>query len=71
MSKNKITIAPATTKEEFDDRNAIKDKLDSKPATVEVALNQPTLDEAAGEVVNALNGDPVGTKVPIVEMDWA
>ena len=61
MTKHKVEIATATNKEEFDDRNDLKDVLDSKPAT----------DEAAAEVVNILNGDPVGTNVAIVEMDWA
>lgn len=70
MSKNKITYTTPTNEDQFNAQNEVKDRLESKPATVEVALNLPG-DESVKEIINVLNGDPVGTPVEILEMDWA
>lgn len=70
MTKHKITYSTPTTQDQFDAQNEVKDKIESKPATVEVALNLPG-DEGIKEIINVLNDKPVGTPVEIIEMDWA
>jgi hypothetical protein len=72
MSNNELKhITPPSNDVEQNDVSADKALLDRLPEDVSAALSQPTVEASAQEIVNILNDAPVGTPVPIVEMDWA